>query len=359
MTNRERYHRVLHYDSVDYVPFRMVGVWAETLERWYREGLPQDVNLRAYLGVPDFEVRNVSGNTEIEPWFETRLISDDEKYVIRVDEWGRTVRDMKHHSVIPEWIDFPVKNGKDLQRVMDEHLSLDNLDDRYPPDWEDRTREVASTDTVLLANAGWYYWTLRQLSGVEGASYLLYDAPTVVDELFERLNVIALDCMRRVFEITPVDGICFGEDIAFKTGPLMSPEMNRRLLIPRYRKVMDLAHARGCDIAWFGSDGDLRLLIPDLLSVGVNAMEPCEVAAGMVPNDLRKRFGRELLVIGGIDKREIAKGPEAIHAEIESRRPMIDEGGFLPSIDHSVPADISFDNYRYYVDAMKKALRID
>ena len=356
MTNRERYHRVLHYEDVDYVPFRMVGIWGETLQRWYGEGLPRDVDLRTFLEVPDFEIRNISGNTEMYPWFETRTLSEDDEFIVRTDEWGRTVRDMKHHSVIPEWIDFPVKNGSDLENIIDERFSVEALDDRYPGNWEAEARMAAESDAILLVNAGWYYWTLRQLSGVERASYLLYDAPEVVEELFERINIVALDCMRRVFEITRVDGICFGEDIAFKTGPLMSPEMNRRFLIPRYKKIMDLALENDCDIAWFGSDGDLRLLIPDLLSVGVNAMEPCEVAASMVPNDLRTQFGRDLLIIGGIDKREIAKGPEAIRAEIDARRPVIEEGGFLPSIDHSVPADISFENYRYYVEYMKRAL---
>ena len=117
MTNRERYHRALHYEDVDYVPFRMVGGWGDTFERWYGEGLPRDVNLRSYLGVPEFEIKNVSGNTEIYPWFETRTISEDDEYVVRIDEWRRTVRDMKHHSVIPEWIDFPVKSGRDLEKA--------------------------------------------------------------------------------------------------------------------------------------------------------------------------------------------------------------------------------------------------
>ena len=358
MNNRERFHNVMHYQPVDYVPFRMVGPWAETRERWHREGLPRDADLREHLGVPPFPFQNISGNTQLHPWFDDRVIREEGEYVFRTDTWGRTVRDLKHHSVVPEWLAFPVNTPDDLRRVMDERLDLDDLDARYPPDWPTRVAEAAAGDAVLMVNAGWYYWTLRSLAGVETASYLLYDAVELVDELFERLNVIALDGIRRAAKLTRIDAICFGEDIAYKNGPLMSPEMNRRLLIPRYRKVMDLAVANGCDMGWFGSDGDLRLLIPDYLEVGVNITEPCEVAAGMVPTELRRRFGRELRVVGGIDKREIAKGPRAIDVEIEHNRPLIDDGGFLPSIDHSVPADISWANYAYYVDKMKAALGI-
>ena len=72
----------------------------------------------------------------------------------------------------------------------------------------------------------------------------------------------------------------------------------------------------------FGEDigfkkGPLRQLIPDYLEVGINMVTPCEVAAGMSCPELRMEFGRELRLMGGIDKREIAKGRKAIDAEIE------------------------------------------
>lgn len=358
MDNRQRFYNVMHYQAVDYVPFRMVGAWPETLRRWHAEGLPRDADLREYLGVPPFAIRNISGNTQLHPWFQERVIREEGEYVFRVDTWGRTVRDIRDRSVIPEWLDFPVKTPGDLRRVMDERLDLADLDARYPADWKDQARAAASSDAILMVNAGWYYWTLRSLAGVETASYLVYDAPELVDELFERINAIALDCIRRAVRVAPIHAICFGEDIAYKNGPFISPEMNRRLLIPRYKKIMDLAVAHDCDVAWFGSDGDLRLLIPDYLSVGVNTMEPCEVAAGMVPAELRRRFGRDLRIVGGIDKREIARGRAAIDAEIERNRPVIEDGGFLPSIDHSVPADIALADYAYYVETMKHALGI-
>ena len=159
-------------------------------------------------------------------------------------------------------------------------------------------------------------------------------------------------------KLTDIDVIGFGEDIAYKNGPLMSPAMVEKMIVPRYRKVMDFAHEHGIDLTWHDSDGDLRLLLPLWLDCGVNSTAPCEVAAGMVPVELRQQFGRELRIIGGIDKREVAKGKDAIDAEIARNRPLIEEGGFLPAIDHSVSSDISFDDYRYYVDAMREALRL-
>ena len=86
---------------------------------------------------------------------------------------------------------------------------------------------------------------------------------------------------------------------------------------------------------------------------------PCEVAASMSAPELRRTFGKELRMVGAIDKRQISKGPAAIDAEIERNRWVIEEGGFLPAIDHSVPADVSFSNYSYFMEKMKKTLGLD
>lgn len=207
-----------------------------------------------------------------------------------------------------------------------------------------------------MIDGGCYYWTLRSLAGVDGASYLLYDSPDLVDELCERYCTVVMEGLRRAVAIVQVDVIGFGEDFAYKNGPLLSPAMFRRFLLPRYAKVMAFAHAHGVTLTWHDSDGDSRLLLPDMLAVGVNSTVPCEVAAGMDPVALRQQFGRALRIGGGFDKRIVAQGPAAITREFARLSPVIRDGGFVPGIDHSIPADISFDNYRYYLDALVGAL---
>jgi len=357
MTDKERFLRTMRYEEVDRRPLHLVAPWKFTLDRWYAEGLPRDVKLNEYLGVTPLKLNNVSCNTWLHPPYEPRVLREDEEFIYRRDEYGRTARYFKDHDSMPEWIDFPVKSGEDLRRVMDEHYRVDDLDERFGADWEDKVRAAAEADNVILIDGGCYYWTLRSLAGVETASYLFYDAPELVDELFERYCTVVTEHLRRAVKLVQIDVVGFGEDIAYKNGPLMAPEMFRRLILPRYRRAMDFAHDHGIDLTWYDSDGDVRLLIPDHLSAGVNSVAPCEVAAGMVPTELRKQFGRELRIIGGIDKREVARGKSAIDAEIARNRPLIAEGGFLPAIDHSVSSDISFDNYRYYLDAVQEALK--
>lgn len=357
MTERERFLRTMGYQPVDRRPLHLVGPWPDTLARWHREGLPAAVSdVHAYLGLTPLRVRNVTGHAGVFPLFEQRVVEETATTLIRIDGYGRTVRDFKDHTSMPEWIDFPVKTPDDLRRVLDEHVDVTNLDARFPPDWEARLQEAAAADDLVLIDGGGYYWTLRSLAGVEGASYLLYDAPELVEELFARYETVVLEGLRRVTPRLRIDVIGFGEDLAFKTGLLLSRGMFRERILPRYRRAMEIARDAGIRRSWYDSDGDLRELIPDYLPAGIDCLAPCEVAAGMDPVALRQAFGCDLRMIGGFDKRIVARGPAAIDAEFARLRPLIAEGGYLPAIDHSVSADISWDNYRYYLDAHLKAL---
>jgi uroporphyrinogen decarboxylase len=313
--------------------------------------------LHAEFGLEPLRVRNVSGHMGPYPPLEPRVLHEDDQTRVFTDEYGRTVRDLKGRTTLPEWLACPVTDAASLRRFIDERYSLDRLEERFAAEWERRIAEAAASEDLVLVDGGCYYWTLRSIAGVAGASYLLHDAPTLVEGLFERYCAIVLEGLRRATERVEVDAIGFGEDIAYKNGPLMSPRMFRHLILPRYRRCMDLARHRGIDVTWYDSDGDLRPLLPDLLSVGINCPAPCEVAAGMAPTVLRGTYGRELRLIGGLDKREIARGKPAIQAELERNRAVIEEGGFMPAIDHSVSADISLDSYRYFLEALQEALQ--
>lgn len=72
------------------------------------------------------------------------------------------------------------------------------------------------------------------------------------------------------------------------------------------------------------------------------------------PMDYRKKYGRDLRIIGGVDKRELAKGRKAIDREIERRVPLMKDGGFIPMPDHLIPPDVPLDDYTYYLDCMRK-----
>jgi uroporphyrinogen decarboxylase len=105
------------------------------------------------------------------------------------------------------------------------------------------------------------------------------------------------------------------------------------------------------------TDGNFEALIPEFLDAGVEGFCPMEVAAGMDPVRMRRRYGKSFCMLGGIDKREIAQGRRAITRQINKViLPLIEQGGYIPTIDHSIPPDVSYNNFLYYLDKKRQAI---
>ena len=112
------------------------------------------------------------------------------------------------------------------------------------------------------------------------------------------------------------------------------------------------------DVVFVDTDGHVDELIPLFLEAGVRGIYPMEVNAGMDVARLRREYGRDLLMTGGIDKRALAAGPEAIETELVRCIPVAIEGGYIPTVDHSLPPDISYANFQYYWRRKKEMLGI-
>lgn len=154
-----------------------------------------------------------------------------------------------------------------------------------------------------------------------------------------------------------IDCFSFAEDFAYKAGPLISPEIFRKFFLPRYRQLTDFLKAQGVPSIWLDTDGNFEVLIPLLLEAGITCVWPLEVASGMDPVALRKKYGQDLVLSGGIDKRALAKSRQEIEQELTSKLPyLLEQGGYIPTLDHSVPPDVPLDNYRYYLGLKSKLL---
>jgi uroporphyrinogen decarboxylase len=104
------------------------------------------------------------------------------------------------------------------------------------------------------------------------------------------------------------------------------------------------------------SDGNTEALLPMLIEAGFNCHWPLESAANMDPVKIRKKYGTSLALMGGIDKRELAKGKKAIEEELRRKvLPMLETGGYIPTVDHTIPPDVSLENALYYFE-LKRAI---
>ena len=201
-----------------------------------------------------------------------------------------------------------------------------------------------------------YYSMLRNWMGTENLSYLFYDNPALIEACLEFLTEFAMRVLTPVLEQIPFDFYYIHEDMSYKNGPLVSPEMFRRFFLPHYQRFIGFLRRHGMKIILVDTDGNCEMLLPLFIEADVDGFGPVERAAGMDPLAIRKRFGNAVCMVGGVDKREIAKGRAEIRAEVERLTPVVESGGFIPTIDHAIPPDVSLENFRYYLDVKRKLL---
>ncbi|MHB9025375.1 MAG: uroporphyrinogen decarboxylase family protein [Armatimonadota bacterium] len=356
MNNAERFLRYMHFQSVDHPPLMLDGPWEETWDRWHAEGLPEGVSLNEYFEVEPAGTVYAGLPTRLFPPFEETILEENDEYTIYIDRDGVKVQKLREAkaSGAEHYLEFPVKGSAD-KAWLAEKLNPDDPR-RYAEGWQEKVLQWKDHPSLLpLLDFGSFYGELRDMMGTEAVSYIFYDDPEFVHWFNDRVAACCERVMEAVFPLGIIKIMGGSEDCAFKNGPLISPDAFREFMMPYYRRTVGLARKHGMDIFIVDSDGDIRSLIPLWLEVGVNCVLPLEVAAGMDVVELRKEYGHDLLMIGGLDKRAFAHSKEAIREEVMMKvPPLIAEGGYIPKFDHGVPPDVPFEHYRYYVQLMKE-----
>jgi uroporphyrinogen decarboxylase len=368
MNSLERFNATMNYGPRDRAPFREL-MWPaspETAERWAREGgyLAETTDIHRYLGgQTDFGcdrwVVECSWFFPAPP-FEHTIVAEDEETVTYVDPMGIVLRELKEApmSSMPQFIRFPVQTREDFRKYWKERMRPD-LTERLGSDWQEQLRRHRNRDSPLVVIAdkwGGFFGQLRNLVGVERLCVLFYDDPSFLEEMMDADAEFQIAVLSRMLEETDIDVYAFWEDMAYKTAPLISPELVRKFMLPRYKKVIDFGRSRGVHFFALDSDGNVDSLIPVWMDAGIDILYPFEVQAGMDVVALRKKYGRALRMWGGVDKRPLAEGPAAIDRELQRVAPLIQDGGFVPMLDHLATPDISYKNYCYFLDQLRKIL---
>jgi uroporphyrinogen decarboxylase len=349
------------------VPDLEFGYWPQTIRRWLREGMPLELSVEETEEMFSAKVDDHFGfenegwtiprHTDMNPPFEEVILERRANSVVMRDEVGIVAERYLHDSdlsSIPRFIQFPVETPEDWAHLKERY----RLDDpcRAPSAQEIKEARQArdAGQSIRISFVG-FYGQLRHWMGMEKLSFAFYDYPDMVHDMVSHWAEL---CARQIEQLpsdVPIDQVNWWEDMASKNGPLVSPELFREVLQPGYHRVMGAAQARGCVLGQVDCDGNPHAIVANWLEEGVNIMFPIEIGAGADPTAWREEFGRDVLLRGGINKRAIAEGGSAIDAELERMRPLLEEGGCIPHLDHLVPPDVSYANYNTYLEK-KRAL---
>ncbi|MFH1614338.1 MAG: uroporphyrinogen decarboxylase family protein [Planctomycetota bacterium] len=354
MKSWEIFRDVADFKTTEQMCYFEWGYWPDTIKRWKQEGLGSIDKLREELGMA--EVKGRGFNTHICPVFdESEIIEETENTVIRREWNGAIVEQTKGPMSFPKFLEFPVKDRKSYYRWREERLNPNDprrfQDFEGEPLLDAQAVEMASCRDHIYWGAGFrdgFFGWPRELLGLERFMIMLFEDPQLIHEIQRDHLEMIKTVYSQVLPKIDFDFMFIWEDMSYNKGMLISPDMVRRFMLPYYRKLINFYKSYGHTRFFVDSDGDVNELIPLLMSEGVNGMLPFEVAAGMDVVEIRKKYPG-FVIFGGIDKREIAKGPDAIDRELERVIPAMKQtGGYFPTIDHHVSPDISLENFKYY-----------
>ena len=365
LTDLERFNRCMEYQPADRRPNHEISAWKQTMARWLAEApdVIKDFKWSWMKGGPDVELgfdhrEFVNVNFRFIPRYEEKVLEESERYEIIQNDRGIISRALKEGKIgtqrmsMNEFIGWPISKPEDWQEVKKRLVPA--IPQRYPKDIDQKIEQWKKRDYVLCfahnCVIGGFFWRAREFMGIMNLSYAWYDWPDLMHEIMEYFADYVIETSKPVLDRLQVDYMTFNEDMSMKTGPLLSPETYKTFIFPHMKRVCDFFRSRGVRYIAVDTDGDPTLLIPMLLDAGMDTIWPIERASNVDPRVWRKKFGRSLRMWGGVDKRVLTQGPKQIKEHLREFIPLIEEGGFIPTVDHAVPPDVSWDNFRYYME---------
>jgi len=358
MNARERFRRIMAYEPVDRLPVLALEPYEQmAIERWRKEGLPEEADPAEFLGMPKLE-RMPIGLGPI-PSFEARVLSEDDEYQVVRSSMGATIRRRKDNpSMFYGHIDHPIKTRADWEAYK-ERLDASSPG-RRPEDWETDVapRLNASEDPVGICLFPFFFRFCFYTMGMERFLSAFYEEPDLMHDIFSHHGQLVMETIRPVLGVVDLDYVLLGEDLAGKNGPLISPRIYEEFWYPYQDPIIQMFRDAGVPVICQWTAGQVEVLLSSMLVHGINCTWPLEVLAGMEASALRERFGRELVLGGNIAKEAVIAGPDAIDAEIERLMPVIRQGGFIPGLDDMGSPDMPFSHYRHLIEKLQE-IRLD
>jgi len=373
MTVKDRFNSVFNFEKNASPPRWEFGYWAGTARRWYEEGLEcksgvstalkDGDSLRGGMGLLGDEfidIKSVVGLDEpiarfplemwIYPKYQQKILGqDDHGNIILLDENGNKKLANKDNTTIAKVLEGPVKTREDWEQLKAEKLDPATAG-RLPEDLAKAVSRHANREYPLTVGGPpvGFFGTLRELFGEPDVYFIFYDNPGLVREIVDYLADFWIELLDRTIHKIKPDCFNFWEDMCYKNGPMISPGLIEEFFSPVYKKMTHFLKGNGVNNILLDTDGDCSAVIPILLEAGIDGIYPMEVSAGMDVVAIRRQFP-SLKICGGLDKKALIAGKDEIAKELDDKLDfMLQQGGYIPFIDHHVPPDVPLENFVFY-----------
>ena len=339
---------MFQHKEADRVPI-IDSPWGSTIERWKREGMPADADPARFFGY------ELTGNifTDNSPQYPSKVIEETDDYVIATSGWGATLKNWKHKTSVPDFLDFKIVDrnswaeAKERMKPTPDRVNWKYLEENYPK-WQ--------KDGVWICAHGWFGYD-PFASWIVGTVRMLMAMVEDPDWVRDILNT-ALDVQLKLLGMVWDKGYKFDcfvhpDDLGYRNGLFFSPQTFRDVVKPVHKRAYAWMHDRGV-FTMMHSCGNILAVVPDLIEIGLDGLNPIETKAGMDLIEIKKLYGDKLVLQGGIDVRKMSK-PDEIEDEIRTKVTFAKKnGGYVYHSDHSVPDDVSFENYKRVMELVRK-----
>lgn len=348
MTSRERFRRMYEHQDADRIPI-IDQPWGSTIERWRREGMPEDVSFVDYFGLDRIAHIGVDNS----PRYEEKVLEDTEDYRIVTTAWGATLRGWKHITSTPEFLDFRIKDRISWEEAK---ARMVPTRDRIPWHLLESSYRRCREEGYWIQVGMWFGFDVTHswAVGTERLLIALVEDPEWCMDMFNHYLDVDIALLDMIWDAGyHFDAVTWPDDMGYKGNQFFSVDMYREILKPIHRRAIEWAHSRGVK-AELHSCGDIRPFIPEFVDMGLDALNPLEVKAGVDPVAVKKEYGSDLVLHGGINA-VLWDDLDAISDEMLRVVPTLKEsGGYVFSSDHSVPDSVSLEGFRHIVELAKE-----
>jgi uroporphyrinogen decarboxylase len=367
MKPRERVTLALNHQEPDRIPIDLGGSICSSIHK------NAYIDLKKHLGMELGEIQMVDYVQQLPYLDETLLerfgvdfrmvqlpsatapgleISGEGDYYAFIDRWGSKLHMPKDGGLYFDWVDFPIKEA-----------SLEALDAYAwptpdPPEYNAQLRDQAkylyeNTDYALVGSAvigGGIFEQPARTMGLENFFIALVTEPEFADRMMGRITEIYIESCQNYLEQVGeyLQVFTYWDDVCGQDGWLIAPDLYRRVIKPKQRRLLEAIKSHTDAKVYYHCCGAAFELIPDLIDLGFDILNPVQVSArGMDTKRLKQEYGQDITFWGGVDTQRVLPfgTPEDVRDEAKRR---IDDlapgGGFVFAAVHNIQAFVPAEN---------------
>lgn len=365
LTSCERVARMLARQPHDRVPM-FDWYWAEA-EQTYVTALndprlacgihasrPDNYDRLTLWEYFDFDLMQVGWPDQRLRMVPPEVLEESDEWILQRDGNEAVMRWWKHKMGTPEHVSFGI-DTPDKWRKVKPLLQAARNRVRWEEFWPRYQRAKAAGKFICFAGVE-VIESVKDVLGHETMLKGMLKWPEWIQDVFETYTQFEIDMFRLLeAEGMVCDGAFIYGDTAYKNGPFMSPRHYRQFSKPSHTRFFAEFKQRGMPVI-FHSDGDIRLLLDDLIEAGVDAINPLESRASMDVRELAPQYGQRLGFVGNIDVTVLATNDrEQIRTELHSKmKAGMEQRAYMYHSDHSIPPGVTLDTYRWLLDEVRR-----